>query len=137
MTDTTTTTEAPPLLTPEEEEIEPTTTDTAAAEANLNHILFLQDTIKAECKSIMDLQSKTQCPMQYFEHQTTLNNLFVQHMELGLKATSLLAAEGLRSAGSSYGDEPATVELTARAGSGSFDECSTVPLLNRTLSLDE
>ncbi len=123
MTDTTT--EAP--ITPEE--IDPTPT---AAETSLNHILYLQDTIKAECKSIMDLQSKTECPTQYFEHQTTLNNLFVQHMELGLKATSLLAAEGLKSAGSSC--DESVVELTARASN--FDECA-VPLLSRTLSAAE
>jgi hypothetical protein len=70
--------------------------DEEPALSKLNHLLYLQDTIRIECKSIMELQSKTEDPGKYMEHQALLNALFIQHMDLGLKATGILASEGLR-----------------------------------------
>lgn len=65
--------------------------------SKLNHILYLQENIKIECKSVIDTQSQTEDPKQFMEHQTLLNNLFVQHIDMGLKAASLIAAENLKS----------------------------------------
>ena len=59
----------------------------------LNSILKAQDDLKAECMTIMDAQSQTDDMKQYMEHQIQLNRLFVQHMELGISASGLLATE--------------------------------------------
>ena len=80
--------------------------------SKLNQILQQQDTIKSDCRGIMENQSKAENPKQYVEYQAQLNNLFVQHMELGLKATGIIAAESLRAEAESSVDE--SVELTAR-----------------------
>ena len=73
--------------------------DTETVMSQLNHILYLQNTIRLECKTIMELQSKEEDLNTYAQHQTVLNSLFVQHMELGLKATGLIAAENLKPVG--------------------------------------
>ena len=91
---------------------ETATTPYETTTSKLNQILKLQDTIKSDCRGIMDSQSKTEDPKQYVEYQAQLNNLFVQHMELGLKATGIIAAESLRAEAESSVDE--SVELTAR-----------------------
>ena len=106
----------------------------------LNHILFLQNTIRLECKTIMELQSKEGLELNaYIQHQAVLNGLFVQHMELGLKATGLIAAENLKPVSSEQvaigvsvsSTESAEdgVELTARTMGG-------VCRLGRTLSCE-
>jgi hypothetical protein len=59
----------------------------------INRILQAQDDIKTQCKCIMDAQSETDDTKLYIEHQTQLNRLFVQHMELVISASGLLAAE--------------------------------------------
>ena len=106
----------------------------------LNQILQLQDNIRTECKSILNLQSKTMDdPKLYVENQALLNSLFVQHMELGLRATSILAMENLKSAddniaaaapstlsrtesnfGCCYGDESVVTEFGEHDASLSF-----------------
>ncbi len=125
---------------------EDATADNEPVMSKLNHILYLQDTIKTECKSILDLQSKTDDPKQYVEHQALLNSLFVQHMELGLKATSLIAAESLKSSDStaatiallSLSTESSccddSVELTARDSLLEASESAGVAV-GRTLSV--
>jgi hypothetical protein len=94
----------------------------------LNHMLYLQDTIRLECKSIIENQAKEEDLKLYTEHQALLNNLFIQHMELGLKASALLAM-------------PYSKEISPVAGeavidvSSSPDEIGT-EVLQRTLSCD-
>jgi hypothetical protein len=108
-----------------------------SAMSKLNHILQLQDNIKTECNSILELQSKTIDDLKlYVEHQTMLNGLFLQHMELGLRVTGILTTESLKSADvpptlstqSSFGCCDDSVDLTAR---------DAVPYLGRTLSVME
>ena len=53
---------------------------------HLNHILYLQETVKLECKGIIDEQAKTEDPKQLAEYQALLNSLFVQSIELNIKA---------------------------------------------------
>ena len=52
----------------------------------LNHMLYLQDTIRLECKSIIESQAKEEDLKLYTEHQALLNILFVKHMDLGIIA---------------------------------------------------
>ena len=112
-----------------------------SAMSKLNHILQLQDNIKTECNSILELQSKTIDDLKlYVENQTMLNGLFLQHMELGLRVTGILATESLKSSAddiavpptlsteSSFGCCDDSVDLTAR---------DAVPYLGRTLSVME
>jgi len=111
-----------------------------SAMSKLNHILQLQDNIKTECNSILELQSKTIDDLKlYVEHQAMLNGLFLQHMELGLRVTGILTTESLKSADdiavpptlsteSSFGCCDDSVDLTAR---------DAVPYLGRTLSVME
>jgi len=114
--------------------------DTETVMSQLNHILYLQNTIRIECKTIMELQSKEQDLNVYAQHQTVLNSLFVQHMELGLKATGLIAAENLKPAGdqvaigvsiSSTESVDDGVELSARAEDG-----AALDAIGRTLSCE-
>ena len=58
---------------------------------DINHLLFLQETIKTECKSIIDEQCQN--PGDYADKQALLNNLFVQHMDLNVKVIGLLATD--------------------------------------------
>ena len=111
-----------------------------SAMSKLNHILQLQDNIKTECNSILELQSKTIDDLKlYVDHQTMLNGLFLQHMELGLRVTGILTTESLKSADdiavpptlsteSSFGCCDDSVDLTAR---------DALPYLGRTLSVLE
>ena len=95
----------------------------------LNHMLYLQDTIRLECKSIIENQAKEEDLKLYTEHQALLNNLFIQHMELGLKASALLAM--------SYSNEilrPVACEAIIDVSS-SPDEIGT-EVLQRSLSCD-
>ena len=57
--------------------------------ASLNHILYLQEAVKIECKSIMDEQDPTKAA----ENQALLNSLFVQSMDLTIKAIIAVQAE--------------------------------------------
>jgi hypothetical protein len=61
------------------------------ASDQLNHILYLQETVKIECKSIMDEQAKD--PTKAAEHQALLNSLFVQSMDLNTRAIVAMQAE--------------------------------------------
>jgi hypothetical protein len=92
----------------------------------LNHILYLQDTIRLECKSIIENQSKEEDLKIYTEHQALLNSLFVQHMELGLKASSLMAVPTK--------DVPVASEAIIDVSSP--DELVTEEVMVRTLSCD-
>jgi hypothetical protein len=87
----------------------------------LNRILKAQDDIKAECRTIMDAQSQTDDMKQYMEHQIQLNRLFVQHMELGISASGLLAADS----------QCPDIELSARR------ELSDGDVIVRTSSLSD
>ena len=94
----------------------------------LNHILYLQDTLRLECKSIIENKSKEEDLKVYTEHQALLNSLFVQHMELGLKASALLAM-------------PYSKDLSPVAGEALIDVTSSpddvgTDVLQRTLSCD-
>ena len=118
----------------------PPMSDTETVMSQLNHILYLQNTIRIKCKTIMELQSKEQDLNVYAQHQTVLNSLFVQHMELGLKATGLIAAENLKPAGdqvaigvsiSSTESVDDGVELSARAEDG-----AALDAIGRTLSCE-
>ena len=52
----------------------------------LNHILYLQETVKLECKGLIDEQTKTDDPKKLAEYQALLNSLFVQSIDLNTKA---------------------------------------------------
>ena len=58
--------------------------------ASLNHILYLQEAVKIECKSIMDEQDPTKAA----ENQALLNSLFVQSMDLTIKAIIAVQKKG-------------------------------------------
>jgi hypothetical protein len=59
---------------------------------HLNHILYLQETVKLECKELIDEQTKTEDPKKLAEYQALLNSLFVQSIDLNTKA--IVAMQG-------------------------------------------
>ena len=65
---------------------------------DINHLLFLQETIKTECRSIIDEQCKD--ATDYTDKQTLLNNLFVQHMDLNVKIAGLIVKPVIQRTGS-------------------------------------
>jgi hypothetical protein len=64
-----------------------TTTDTMS---EMNQILKLQETIRAEYQGIVDCYSEEKGV--YAESQALLNNLVIRFMDLSLKATGLLSS---------------------------------------------
>ena len=87
----------------------------ATVMSQLNHILYLQSTICLECKGIMEMQSKEANFDVYAQQQTVLNSLFVQHMELSIKATKLISAEqDALGVSASSTEEEEGVQLSAR-----------------------
>ena len=122
----------------------PLMADTDTAMSQINHMLYLQKTIIIECKDIMELQSKEANFDVYAQQQTVLNSLFVQHMELGLKATRLITAENLKadeeqaalgaSVASTESTEEEGVQLSARSVEDSAED--GVQLISRTLSYE-
>ena len=114
----------------------------ATVMSQLNHILYLQSTICLECKGIMEMQSKEANFDVYAQQQTVLNSLFVQHMELSIKATKLISAEqdtlGV-SASSTESTEQEGVQLSARTLSEPHAEDGVQlieRLVGRTLSCE-
>jgi hypothetical protein len=121
----------------------PLMADTDTAMSQINHMLYLQKTIIIECQDIMELQSKEANFEVYAQQQTVLNSLFVQHMELGLKATRLITAENLKAdeeqaaLGASVASTESTegVQFSARSVEDSAED--GVQLIRRTLSCAE
>jgi hypothetical protein len=62
-------------------------------ESSLNHNLYLQETIRTECKALLEDQVAVDDHKAHAERQNLLNSLYIQYMDLSLKATGLLAAE--------------------------------------------
>ena len=85
---------------------------------HLNHILYLQETVKLECKGLIDEQTKTEDPKKLAEYQALLNSLFVQSIDLNTKA--IVAMQGkVESVDLPAEDEGFTVES---CGVGDVDE---------------
>ena len=115
----------------------PLMADTDTAMSQINHMLYLQKTIIIECQDIMELQYKEANFEVYAQQQTVLNSLFVQHMELGLKATRLITAENLKS------DEEqaalgASTEITVQFSARTVEDSAEdgVQLIRRCLSCE-
>jgi hypothetical protein len=101
--------------------------DAETVMSQLNYIAYLQNTINLECKTIMELQSKEQDLNTYTQYQTALNSLFVQHMELGLKATGLVTTENLKLSSAEDGvDSACRIRRTLSCESGVMMEGATL-----------
>ena len=81
----------------------------------LNHIIYLQETIKIECESIMLTNNPA--------NQALLNSLFVQFMTINTKALALLAnpKEGDSVEDILHGLECMTVRKDSSASRTAFD----------------
>ena len=101
---------------------------------SVNYILYLQEVIRTECKTIIEEQRENTA-QEYIDRQTVLNKLYTQYMELGLKATRLIAASINPVSVSSTEDTEEGVELSARTLSVETEE--GVELSARTLSVAE
>ena len=113
--------------------------DTDTAMSQINHMLYLQKTIIIECQDIMELQSKEANFEVYAQQQTVLNSLFVQHMELGLEATRLIAAENLKSVEAEQAALGASTEIPVQFSARTVENSAEdgVQLIRRTLSCAE
>ena len=113
--------------------------DTDTAMSQINHMLYLQKTIIKECQDIMELQSKEANFEVYAQQQTVLNSLFVQHMELGLEATRLIAAENLKSVEAEQAALGASTEIPVQFSARTVENSAEdgVQLIRRTLSCAE
>lgn len=111
--------------------------DTATSQ--INHMLHLQKTIIIECNKIMELQSKEANFDVYAQQQTVLNRFFVQHMELGLEATRLIAAENLKSVEAEQAALGASTEIPVQFSALTVENSAEdgVQLIRRTLSCAE
>ena len=101
--------------------------ETESSLSKLNYILHLQETIRTECITLIEEQAGSDDLKAYTSRQTVLNKLYTQYMELGLKATGLIAAGNLVAdeigvSISSTDDTEDGVELSARTLSVA-DEC--------------
>lgn len=64
-----------------------------ADESSLNHLLYLQETIRSECKALVEEQVALDDHKAYIERQNLLNNLYIQYMDLSLKTAGLIATD--------------------------------------------
>jgi len=116
----------------------PLMADTDTAMSQINHMLYLQKTIIIECQDIMELQSKEANFEVYAQQQTVLNSLFVQHMELGLEATRLIAAENLKSVEAEQAALGASTEIPVQFSARTVENSAEdgVQLIRRCLSCE-